>query len=245
MNIILVSREEIFDNTVFIDDNRAGHVVEVLKCRAGDMVRVGMINGRKGTGTILEVQNGNSPQVKLLLDLSEELAPIPSIDLLLALPRPIMLKRIFSQAAALGCGSITLINANRVEKSFWQANLLKEESYRPHLLHGLEQAVDTRLPEIRSFKRFKPFVEDILPTMMHGYSHCLLAHPGDGRKVKEVLTGTHGRVLLAIGPEGGWIDYEVAKFLDRGFSLVSLGERILKVDTAVISFHGRVTAILE
>jgi RsmE family RNA methyltransferase len=245
MNIILVSKEEVVDNKVIVDDNRAGHIVEVLKCREGDVVRVGMINGRKGTGKILGAKNGRSPKVELLLDLNEELAPIPPIDLLIALPRPIMLKRILSQAAALGCGSITLINANRVEKSFWQASLLDERAYRPHLLHGLEQAVDTRLPEIRSFKRFKPFVEDVLPTMMHGYSHCILAHPGDGLTVKEALTGTQGRVLLAIGPEGGWIDYEVEKFLTRGFSLVSMGKRILKVDTAVISLHARVSAILE
>jgi 16S rRNA (uracil1498-N3)-methyltransferase len=245
VNIILVAETEVTDNRVVLTDQRATHIVRILQSRQGDTVRVGMVNGRKGKGTVLELTSGKSPTVVLFLDLCEEISSFPVIDLLLALPRPIMLRRIFSQAAALGFGSITLINANRVEKSFWEAGLLHEDSYRPHLLHGLEQAVDTRLPEVRFFRRFKPFVEDILPAMMPGYSHCLLAHPQGEKSLKDVLIGAPGRILLAVGPEGGWVDYEVGRFLEQGFSAFTMGERILKVDTAVISLHGRVSALLE
>jgi 16S rRNA (uracil1498-N3)-methyltransferase len=245
MNIILVELEEVTDDRVVLADHRAQHIVKVLKSHPGDIIRVGILNGRKGTGRILDVSDGRPYRVEIVLDLREEAGLRPKIDLLLALPRPIMLKRIFSQAAALGFGSITLINANRVEKSFWEAGLLSEESYRGHLIHGLEQAVDTRLPEIFCYNRFKPFVEDILPGMMREYSHCLLAHPTGGRALKEVLTGTPGRILLAVGPEGGWVDYEVERFREQGFSAFTMGERILKVDTAVISLHGRLSALLE
>ena len=105
--------------------------------------------------------------------------------------------------------------------------------------------MDTRLPEVRCFTRFKPFVEDVLPGIIQEYSHCLLAHPSGNRTLKEVLTGNPGRILLAVGPEGGWVKYEVGKFLEQGFSAFTIGERILKVDTAVISLHGRVSALLE
>jgi 16S rRNA (uracil1498-N3)-methyltransferase len=245
MNIILIAAEEVIDDRVVLADHRAQHIVKVLRSNPEDTVRVGIINGRKGTGRILNISDGRPFRVELALDLREEAAPRPKIDLLLALPRPIMLKRIFSQAAALGFGSIILINANRVEKSFWEATLLSGESTRTHLLHGLEQAVDTRLPEVRTFSRFKPFVEDMLPGMMRDYSHCLLAHPVGVRTLKEVLTGSRDRILLAVGPEGGWVDYEVKRFLEKGFSAFTMGERILKVDTAVISLHGRVSALLE
>jgi 16S rRNA (uracil1498-N3)-methyltransferase len=245
MNIILVAVEEIIDDRVVLADHRAQHIVKVLRSNPGDNVRVGIINGRKGTGRILNISDGRPFRVEVALDLREEAAPRPKIDLLLALPRPIMLKRIFSQAAALGFGSIILINANRVEKSFWEATLLSGESSRTHLLQGLEQAVDTRLPEVCTFTRFKPFVEDVLPGMMRDYSHCLLAHPAGVRTLKEVLTGIPDRILLAVGPEGGWVDYEVERFLEKGFSAFTMGERILKVDTAVISLHGRVSALLE
>ena len=245
MNIILVTAEEINNDRVVLTDHRAAHIIKVLRSNQGDRVRVGVINNRRGMGTILNLTDRLPYHVELVVELREEATPRPPIDLLLALPRPIMLKRIFSQAAALGFGSITLINANRVEKSFWEASLLNEASYRSHLLHGLEQAVDTRLPEVRCFTRFKPFVEDVLPDMMREYSHCLLAHPAGNRTLKEVLTGNPGRILLAVGPEGGWVKYEVGKFLEQGFSAFTIGERILKVDTAVISLHGRVSAMLD
>ena len=245
MNIILVTAEDVNNDRVVLTDHRAEHIVKILKSNQGDTVRVGVINGRRGVGTIFSLIDRPPYHVELVVELREEATPRPPIDLLLALPRPIMLKRIFSQAAALGFGSITLINANRVEKSFWEASLLNEASYRSHLLHGLEQAVDTRLPEVRCFTRFKPFVEDVLPDMMREYSHCLLAHPAGNRTLKEVLTGNPGRILLAVGPEGGWVKYEVGKFLEQGFSAFTIGERILKVDTAVISLHGRVSAMLD
>ena len=245
MNIILIAAEEMSTDRVILADHRAEHIIKVLRSNQGDTVRIGVIKGRRGGGKILSLTDRAPCRVELVVDLREEAAPRPPIDLLLALPRPIMLKRIFSQAAALGFGSITLINANRVEKSFWEASLLNEASYRGHLLHGLEQAVDTRLPEVRCFSRFRPFVEDVLPGMMREYSHCLLAHPAGNRALKDVLTCNPGRILLAVGPEGGWVQYEVGRFLEQGFSAFTIGERILKVDTAVISLHGRVSALLE
>ena len=245
MNIILVRADELINDSVILTDRRAEHIVNVLKSRIGDTVRVGVINGFKGTGRICSLAGGKPYSVELAVELIRQESPIPPIDLLLALPRPIMLKRIFSQSAALGFGSITLLNANRVEKSFWDASLLQEEAYRPHLLCGLEQAVDTRLPKIQCYQRFKPFVEDVLPALMDKYTHCLVAHPGGNQTLKQVLSGKPGRILLAVGPEGGWVDYEVQRFIEKGFSAFTMGERILKVDTAVISLHGRVSALLE
>ncbi|MDR3629597.1 MAG: 16S rRNA (uracil(1498)-N(3))-methyltransferase [Desulfocapsaceae bacterium] len=245
MNIILVRKEELNEGRVILTDHRAGHIVTVLRSAIGDFVRIGVVNGLRGTGRVCSLSCGSPYSVELAVELDGLAASVPPIDLLLALPRPIMLKRILSQAAALGFGSITLINANRVEKSFWEAGLLQEASYTPHLLHGLEQAVDTRLPEVRTYSRFKPFIEDVLPALMQDYSHCLVAHPAGDRTLKEVLIGKPGRILLAVGPEGGWVDYEVQRFLGLGFSAFTMGERILKVDTAVISLHGRVSALLD
>jgi 16S rRNA (uracil1498-N3)-methyltransferase len=81
--------------------------------------------------------------------------------------------------------------------------------------------------------------------MMGKYAHCLVAHPDGNQTLKQVLTGKPGRILLAVGPEGGWVEYEVQRFIEKGFAAFTMGERILKVDTAVISLHGRVSALLE
>ena len=241
MNIILIEEEELQDGRVLLTDHRAKHLIKVLQVQVGDTVRMGIIDGPKGSGRVVALFAKYPFQVELEVQLSEELPAKPPIDLLLALPRPIMLRRIFSQAAALGVGTIFITHAQRVEKSFWNATLLNEEEYRPHLLQGLEQAVDTRVPEVCIYERFKPFIEDVLPERIKGYSHLLIAHPGSSATLKDVIVERPERMLLAVGPEGGWIDYEIDRFAECGFVSFSLGGRILKVDTAVVALHGRLS----
>jgi len=241
MNIILIEKQEIQGARVLLADRRAKHLIKVLQVQPGDTVRIGIIDGPKGRGKVVALAVRSPFQVELEVKFAADMPEKPPVDLLLALPRPIMLRRIFSQAAALGVGTIFIINAQRVEKSFWSATLLNEEEYRPHLLQGLEQAVDTRVPEVSVYERFKPFIEDVLPGRMEGYSHLLIAHPNSPGTLKTVITEKPGRILLAVGPEGGWIDYEIDKFTECGFAAFSMGERILKVDTAVVALHGRLS----
>lgn len=245
MNILLAEQEEIINQRLTVTDHRAGHIIKVLRGAAGDTVRVGVINGPRGLGVIETIQAKHPHAVSLKVELTDPVAVMPRIDLILALARPIMMRRILSQATALGVGRFFLIHANRVEKSFWEASLLAQESYSDHLRQGLEQAVDTRMPEVHFFRRFKPFVEDFLPTIGGGYSHRLIAHPSGTHTLQQGLEGERGRVLLAIGPEGGWVDYEIEKFAEAGFVSCTIGSRILKVDTAVVALHSRISQIIE
>ena len=244
MNIILAEEGEVVDRSLTVTDQRAEHIVKVLHKEIGDQLRVGLIDGLQGYGTLTAVHKKYPFSATLNLQLTEPPGPLPPLDLILALPRPIMLKRILSQVTALGVGTIHLINANRVEKSFWEAGVLQPEEYRPHLLHGLEQAVDTRLPKIELHPKFKPFVEDVCPALVTEYRHLVLADPAGEQPLAHVVGGKAGRVLLAVGPEGGWVEYEVQKFREQGFHCCSLGPRILKVDTAVIALHATITALL-
>ena len=243
MNIILAELEEIDDGKVFLTDHRAEHIIKVLRAKVGDTVRFGVLDGEKGKAVVEAIHTRRPRSVELRVELGEAPQPIPRIDLVLALARPIMMRRILSQATALGVGRFHLIHANRVEKSFWEASLLEQESYWQCLVQGLEQAVDTRLPEVTFHRRFKPFVEDYLPTLTGSYSHYLLAHPRESISVAAALSGTPDRILLAVGPEGGWVDYEVEKFKEYGFTGCSMGERILKVDTAVVALHARISQL--
>lgn len=245
MNIILADAEEVDSRRLTLSDHRAKHIVKVLRAEVGDLVRVGLINGAMGTGTIVAIKPKYPFSVEMELNLDSQPRSIPFLDLILALPRPIMLKRILSQVTALGVGSIHLINASRVEKSFWEAGILKSEEYYAHLIHGLEQAVDTRLPSVHIYPKFKTFIEDIFPSLAQNYHHLLLAHPTGEQQLGDVIGSKDSRVALAVGPEGGWIDYEVEKFQEQGFHSCSIGERILKVDTAVIALHARISALRE
>lgn len=245
MNIILFTRDEYQQGRLLLGDHRARHVVKILQSKVGDSIRVGEVDGRMGTGTVLRLQKKYPFEVELEVELSCEPPSPPAIDLLLALPRPIMLKRILSQVTALGVGTIFLINANRVEKSFWDAGILHKEEYLPHLFQGLEQAVDTKLPQIQTYSKFRPFVEDRLPEIRNNYRSLLLAHPHASKKLGQCFSPAQGRVLYGIGPEGGWVDFEVKKFLEAGLQPFQIGNRILKVDTAVVAIHGRIQQCIE
>ncbi len=245
MNIILAEAAEIVDGRLTVTDHRAEHIVRVLRAEIGDRLRIGLINGRRGIGTVAVLQQRPPISVTLALELGEAIGEIPPIDLILALPRPIMLKRILSQVTALGVGTIHLINAKRVEKSFWEAGLLLPDEYRVHLRHGLEQAVDTRMPEIRLHPRFRPFIEDFFPPLAAAYRFLVVADPAGDRRLTDVVTANTGRIVLAVGPEGGWVAFEVQKFRELGFSCCSIGPRILKVDTAVIALHATITTLRE
>ena len=177
---------------------------------------------------IYEPASGQVVMAFAVATLSSQVAEI------LALPRPIMLKRVLAQAAALGVGRIFLINANRVEKSFFSATMVKQSDFKEHLIHGLEQGMDTRLPEISIHERFRPFSEDLLPVIINDYPVRLIAHPEGNRYLFDAAPRpADQRALLAIGPEGGWVDFEVEKFKAQGLILFSMGPRILRVDSAV------------
>ena len=231
MNLILLHPRELTNQHVTLTGRRAEHIRKILRATVGDTLRVGMLGGLLGTGCIREMA-GNT--VVLNVQLTSEPPPLPPTDLILAVPRPIMLKRVLAQAVSMGVNRIFLINANRVEKSFFSSTLIQNNDFTEPLLLGLEQAIDTRLPEISVHPRFRPFVEDFLPELLSDCPIRLLAHPEGEQTIAQAARGLlNQRAVLAIGPEGGWVDFEVQRFKEQGFIPFSLGPRILRVDTAV------------
>ncbi|RRJ83132.1 16S rRNA (uracil(1498)-N(3))-methyltransferase [Aestuariirhabdus litorea] len=232
MNLILVSAEELQGNRVQLSDRRLQHLREVHRAAEGELLRVGLIDGPMGSGTLTRL---TPALAELELDLDQPPPPPLPLTLLLALPRPKMLKRILQGISALGIKRLILINSYRVEKSYWQSPWLRPEAIREQLILGLEQARDTRLPEVVLEKRFKPFVEDRLPALAAG-KRCLLAHPGSHQGAPHRL---QEESLLAIGPEGGFIPYEVEKLEQAGFSGVHIGPRIQRVENAIPLIVGK------
>jgi len=238
MNLILFEPSEISaDLSVHLDDRRSRHIIDVLGSQPGERLKAGIINGPVGSAEIISITKDKKRAAVILRFSAEGPVPQPPFcDLILGLVRPIMLKKILAQAASLGVGRIFLINANRVEKSFFSANLLKDERYRTYLIEGLEQAKDTCLPQVSIHERFRPFVEDFMPAIAYTYSRMLVAHPEAGQGLKQAVDpATGGRTLLAVGPEGGWVDFEIDKFIEQDFVPVSMGERVLRTDTAVVA----------
>lgn len=233
MNLLLLEDADfVAADRAVLSGRRIKHLQEVHGAESGDALRVGRIGGLMGRGTLLTLDEQHA---ELQVELDQPPPAKLPLTLLLALPRPKMLKRTLQTIAAMGVPRLVLLNSYRVEKSFWQTPFLTEEAIREQLVLGLEQARDTLLPEVIIEKRFKPFVEDRLPTIAAG-TLGLVGHPGDfpacPRNVEQPVT-------LAIGPEGGWIPYEVEKLQEAGLQPVQLGERILRVETAVPALLAR------
>lgn len=228
MNLVLLFKDDFIDDfqTVRLTGRRFEHIRKVHSVSEGDTLCIGLLDGMTGTGTLTRLDK-HSLEMTVSLDTAPP-DPLP-VTLVLSLPRPKMLRRILFHASSLGVKRIFLINSYRVEKSFWQSPVLQADNVRKQLILGLEQARDTALPEVFLKKRFKPFVEDDIPGIIDG-SRAIVAHPG----VPDFCpSDINGNTTLAIGPEGGFIPYEVNMLVAAGFSPVNLGRRILRVETAV------------
>ena len=239
MNRILFEKDEIEDGVATCGGERAAHILDVLHGEIGQVLKTGEVDGRIGTGEIVEIardEGGEGPVVRVKVCHDQE-SLRPWIDLVLAPPRPRVMKRLLPQLAALGVGRIVLVGAKKVEKDFWGATLLKEENYRPLLIDGLMQAGTSILPTLETRRNFRRFVETELDALFPT-ARRIVAHPygAEGAKGTEEAAG---RPLLAIGPEGGWTDEEVALLESKGFERYSLGPRILRTDTATVALLAR------
>ncbi len=229
MNLLLVDPSELApDGTARLTGRRARHVVEVLRAAPGDRIQVGVIGGRMGEA---EVRAATADELVLAPRLDRDPPPPSPISLLLALPRPKILRKVLQSAASMGVKRLVLLGSYRVEKSYFASPLLAPEALRAELLLGLEQGRDTALPEVVIRRFFKPFVEDELEARFPERAR-LLAHPA-GAAPLEAHTPAGATAALAVGPEGGWTPYEAEALRARGFAPFSLGARVLRVDVAV------------
>jgi RsmE family RNA methyltransferase len=145
------------------------------------------------------------------------------------------MRRLWAQIAALGVGQIILTSAERVERNYFDTHVLTLDCYRPLLVEGLQQARDTRLPQVSIHRQFKVLVEDTLDGLF-GRGLRLVADPAATRPAGAVVReSSDERILLAIGPEGGWNDFETALLEAHGFQPVGAGPRTLRTDTACIA----------
>jgi RsmE family RNA methyltransferase len=233
VNLIILERIEVTaSGDATISGSRAAHLLDVLHVGPGHQVRVGVLDGPRGTATVQSVERET---VTLRCALDEEIPPRPPIDLLLAVPRPKVMRRLWAQIAALGVGQIILTNAEKVERNYFDTHILAQETYRPLLIEGLQQARDTRMPLVSIHRRFRILVEDHLNGLV-GAAVRIVADPSAAASPIDVVRRSdEERTLLAIGPEGGWNTFELELLAAHGFQSVGIGPRPLRSDTACVA----------
>lgn len=234
MNLILFDAAELdAHGRLILDDRRGHHVCRVLRAAPGHRVRVGMVRGALGVGEVVAIEGD---RVELAVTLLEVAPARPRVDLILAVPRPKALPRLLQAAAALGVGRIDLVNAWRVDKSYLDAHSLEAANLELQARLGCEQGGSTWVPEVAVHRLLMPFVDEIA-ARRHAAAHAdvaLIAHPRAAVPMEAAVPpGSDGHVVLAVGPEGGWIEREIETFADLGFVAVACMDRVLRVDTAV------------
>jgi 16S rRNA (uracil1498-N3)-methyltransferase len=226
VNLLLVEPAELGGDgtcTLAAADRRAEHVRGVLGARVGAIVRAGVIGGKLGTAEVI----ADAGAMTLRLDLVDEPPPQLAVDLVLAIPRPKVLARVIETCAAFGVRRIDLTNAWRVDKSYLRSPKLAADALAHAARLGAEQGATTHLPQIRMFERLMARfdAEPFEPATK------LIAHPRT--PPIEAAATPPLPCVLAIGPEGGWIERELATFVERGFVACSIGAPILRVEAAV------------
>lgn len=230
MNRILLAPDNVDDQgRARLTDRRAQHVRSVLRATPGDRLRVGILDGPPGEAVVETVGTG---AVELRCKWAPTVPSLPPVSVLLALPRPKVMKRLWSPLAMLGVANIMLTNAVRVERNYFDTHWLDPTHYRPRLAAGLEQSGDTRLPRVSVHRRFRPLIEDSLDARVPGGCR-LLAHPGPSTGLSLAAGDRH--VMVAIGPEGGWTEFERDLLAAHAFVPFSLGWRRLRTDVACTS----------
>ncbi len=233
MNIVLLDANQDCSRDIWsIEDQRQiKHLNQHLQLKAGDTLKVGVRDGQR---YLTEVQSITAQQIMLRPIQTESVPNKLPVHLILALPRPKVLRRMIMDAVTLGVERLSLIHSYRVDKSYWQSPFLQQLD--DYVTLGLEQAGDTIVPEIQLYKRFKPFVEDVLPTLITEQRPAYVAHPYAEQSMPHAIA--HGCNLI-VGPEGGFIPYEIELLKKNGCQAMSLGNRILRTETAVSNILGR------
>ena len=242
MNIIILSKKDQIDKKKFkIDDERFLHIKDILKSGLDDIIEIGILNGQLGKAKIVSLSEN---EIFLEIISLEELKIFSNtIDLICALPRPQTLKKVLSISATMGVENLYLIRSEKVEKSYFHSPLLKAENYTKFLIEGLSQGKRTKLPTVTIHPLFKKFFKADIPNF-NSYNIKLLAHPNSENNLTKFELSKKKKILVAIGPEGGWNEFEICFMTQHNFQAFKLSENILRVENAVTAVLSQIEMLL-
>ena len=244
MNIALFSETEI-NQPLSLKDERGKHIIKVLHKKVGETFEAGIINGEAGLSTITQIDENFihfdfSPKTDGKL--------LHPVTLIVGFPRPIQLKRLFRDVAGLGVEKLYLCGTELGEKSYMDSNIVSGGAAEKALLEGTVQAKSTHVPELKLFSSVKEclaFVKSEYEIDGKNVDKLNIKTILDNVKPKGSLFSflqkelknidqnqTKPYIYAAIGSERGWTDNERELFEKEGFASCSMGERVLRTETA-------------
>jgi len=247
MNICLFSNEEI-SQPLNVKDERGEHIVKVLHKKEGDTFTAGIIGGKSGIATITKIAEENGKKlIYFSFEPTGEGKPLTNLKMVIGFPRPIQLKRLLRDIAALGVKEVHLTGTELGEKSYMQSNLVERGSAYKMLLDGTVQAGGTHVPELFLHKTLKECLDYLEENTAKEHSHHVIRLALDNVNPKCSLNTamedlpcmvcqdpcSEGKsVFAAIGSERGWTDKERALLEEYGYIRSGMGNRIMRTETA-------------
>lgn len=226
MNQLLLKESPAPGTLLEITGSRAEHIRTVLRSKPGDTLKTGLLNGMTGHGVIRSVEKNSVHLDSFVFDTPPP-EPLP-ITLAVALPRPQSLKKVLHFAASSGISELILFQSARVEKSYWNSTVLHPDSLESELVEGLEQGCGTQMPQLTFYRTFREFLSAM--NKRADEFHRIVAHPVPEHPFSKRPDAE--KILLTIGPEGGFLRTEVDAFETNGFQKFSCGRHILRVEFA-------------
>ena len=229
MNICLFTKDEI-SKPLPVKDERAQHIIKVLHKKAGDTFTAGVIGGASGTAQILSIGDDG---ITFSFTEGGDGKPLSQLEMIIGFPRPIQLKRLLRDIAALGVCRVHLTGTDLGEKSYMQSNLVEHGAAYKMLLDGTVQAGSTHVPELCLYKTLDECLKTVTGENA-GDGNCLklaLDNVNPDARLADVVKKSE-RVVAAIGSERGWTDRERRLLESQGFVRCGMGERIMRTETA-------------
>ena len=231
MNICLFSQDEI-SKPLPLRDERAQHIIKVLHKKAGDTFAAGIIGGQSGVATIVEIStSGDTAGISFDFSPAGDGKPLVPFEMIIGFPRPIQLKRLLRDIAALGVSRVHLTGTDLGEKSYMQSNLVERGTAYQMLLDGTVQAGSTHVPELCLYKTLDECLSSIEGSAEEEYLKLALDNVNPSERLADALKPS-ARVVAAIGSERGWTERERQLLESKGYTRCGMGDRIMRTETA-------------
>ncbi len=210
-----------------LEGPEAHHLVRVLRLKAGAVVRLFDGLGRHG---LFRIDAVSKNAVDLTLQ-SEQAEPRPTVRCTLAAG--------FSKALRRGWFMEKAVELEAFALWFWQGEYsqaalpeAEKDSWKASLIAGAKQCGNAWLPELRMLRGSVAALAEARPA----FDRAFLLYEGEtgGRMLQREDLTAPGDILLVVGPEGGFSPREAALLQEAGITAVSLGDRVLRWETAAV-----------
>lgn len=213
-----------------ITGDDAKHIAKVLRMKIGEELTV---CDTKGYDYHCMIESLSDKEVTLKVLSAEESQSEPSVKVHLyqAMPKGDKLELIIQKAVELGVDSITPVMTRRcVSKPDAKSMAKKLERYNRIALEAAKQSGRGKIPQVKPLLDLNEALDEMAET-----SCPILFYENATAPAKEVIDQAGQEIAVLIGSEGGFDESEVVKAKEKGCQVLSLGNRILRCETAPLA----------